>query len=257
MIRLLVPYLALVSGVLSPPQESRQAAPAAAPALHSALVPADRLVERWWKERFDAANARIARGDVELIFLGDSITQGWEDEGKDVWTEYYGKRKALNLGYGGDRTQHVLWRLERHGLEALAKPAAGQSSPKLVVLMIGTNNSNGADNTAQEIADGIRAVVSSLRARLPETKVLLLAIFPRGAKPDGQREKNAQASALAAKIADGKMVHYLDIGPKFLAEDGTLSTDIMPDLLHLSPLGYGIWAESIEPLVAELLGEKK
>jgi beta-glucosidase len=255
--QLLVPFLALVPGVLVPPQEPRQAAPAAAPALHSALAPADRLGEAWWKERFDAANARIAQGDVDLIFLGDSITQGWEDVGKDIWAEFYGKRKALNLGFSGDRTQHVLWRLERHGLEALAKPPAGLASPRLVVLMIGTNNSNGADNTAQEIADGISAVVRSLRSRLPETKVLILAIFPRGAKPDEQRGKNAQASALAAKIADGKMVRYLDIGPKFLAEDGTLTTDIMPDLLHLSPTGYGIWAESIEPVVAELLREKR
>ena len=255
--RLCVPFLVLFPGLLAPHQEPTKAAPAAAPALHSALAPADRMAEAWWKERFDAANARLAQGDVELIFLGDSITQGWEDAGKDVWAEFYGKRKALNLGFSGDRTQHVLWRLERHGLEALAKPVAGHAAPKLVVLMIGTNNSNGADNTAQEIADGIIAVVRSLRARLPLTKVLMLAVFPRGAKPDAQREKNAQASALAAKIADGQMVHYLDIGPKFLAENGTLTTDIMPDLLHLSPLGYGIWAESIEPLVAKLVGETR
>lgn len=257
--RILVPFLALVPsvGVLAPSQAPRHAAPAAAPALHSALAPADRLGEAWWKERFDAANARLAQGDVDLIFLGDSITQGWEDVGQGVWAEFYGKRKAINLGFSGDRTQHVLWRLERHGLEALAKPAAGLSSPKLVVLMIGTNNSNGADNTAQEIADGIIAVVKSLRTRLPETRVLILGIFPCGARPDEQRGKNAQASALAAKIADGKMVRYLDIGPKFLADDGTLTTDIMPDLLHLSPLAYGIWAESIEPLVAELMSAKR
>jgi len=228
---------------------------AAAPLVHSALAPADRLGEAWWKERFEAKNALIAQGDLELIFLGDSITQGWEGAGKEVWAEFYGKRKAINLGFGGDRTQHVLWRLEHHGLEALAKPAAGKASPKLVVLMIGTNNSNGTDNTAQEIADGIVAVVKSLRARLPETKVLLLAIFPRGSKPDAQREKNAQASALASKCADGEMVHYLDMGSKFLAEDGALGTDIMPDLLHLSPIGYGIWAEAIEASIAELLGE--
>ena len=249
----LVSVLAFVPGLVAPPQQPAQAA---APALLSALTPADRLGEAWWKERLEAANARIAQGDVGLIFLGDSITQGWEEAGKDIWSEFYRKRKALNLGFSGDRTLHVLWRLERHGHEALAKPAAGQSGPKLVVLMIGTNNSNGADNTAEEIADGIVAIVKSLRAKLPQTKVLILAIFPRGEKPDAQREKNARASALAAQIADGKMVHYLDIGQKFLAEGGTLTTDIMPDRLHLSPAGYGIWAESIEPKVAELLGEK-
>jgi beta-glucosidase len=243
--------LALVLGAL--PAPAQQAAQAAAPKLASTLVPADRLGEPWWKERFEQANARIARGDVGLIFLGDSITQGWEGEGRSIWEEYYEKRQAINLGYSGDRTQHVLWRLERHGLEKLAQPA---SAPKLAVLMIGTNNSNGSDNTAEEIGDGIVAVVKSLRAKLPATKVLVLAIFPRGEKPDAQREKNARASSLAAQVADGKMVHYLDIGAKFLAEDGTLSKDVMPDFLHLSPLGYGIWAESIEPKVKELLGEK-
>ena len=100
-------------------------------------------------------------------------------------------------------------------------------------------------------------MVKSLRARLPQTKVLILGIFPRGSRPDGQREKNARASALAARSADGELVHYLDIGAKFLTEDGTLTADLMPDFLHLSPLGYGIWAESIEPVVAELMGEKR
>src|SRR5688572_2065597 len=160
--RLLLSFLALVPGALVPSTQPQQSASASAPALHSALAPADRLDEAWWKERFEAANTRIAQGDVELIFLGDSITQGWEEAGKGVWAEFYGKRKAINLGFSGDRTQHVLWRLERHGLESLAKPAAGAASPKLVVLLIGTNNSNGTTNTAQEIGEGIGAVVRSL-----------------------------------------------------------------------------------------------
>jgi beta-glucosidase len=122
--------------------------------------------------------------------------------------------------------------------------------------MIGTNNSNGNDNTAEEIGAGITAIVTKLREKLPNTKVLVLAVFPRGAAPNPQREKNAKASEIAAKLADDKMVYYLDIGPKFLAADGTLSKDIMPDLLHLSPKGYDIWAEAIEPKVTELMGEK-
>ena len=122
--------------------------------------------------------------------------------------------------------------------------------------MIGTNNSNGDTNTAEEIGAGIEAIVKKLRAKLPETKVLILAVFPRGEKPSAQREKNAKASQIAARSADEKMVFYLDIGDKFLAADGTLSKEIMPDLLHLSPQGYEIWATSIEPLVARLMGEK-
>jgi lysophospholipase L1-like esterase len=208
----------------------------------------------WIKNRHEKLNEEVKkrRDEIKLVFLGDSITDAWSgggrDAGQEQWDKRFAPRGAVNLGIGGDRTQHVLWRLENGNLEGL--------KPKAVVLMIGTNNSNGKDHTAEEIADGIKAIVAKLRKELPETKILLLAIFPRGAKPNPQREKNAQASKLASEVADGKMVHYLDIGQKFLADDGTLSKEIMPDLLHLSPKGYEIWAEAIEPKVAELLGEK-
>jgi beta-glucosidase len=217
---------------------------AAKPA-HTAVTPAPRT-DDWWTKMHDGFNERAKKGDVELVFLGDSITQGWADN--DTWKKYYGPRHAANFGIGGDRTQHVLWRLEHGNFDGI--------KPKLVVLMIGTNNSNGADNTAAEIADGIKAIVAQLREKLPDTKVLLLGIFPRGEKPNPQREKNAQASELASKIADDKHVFYLDIGPKFLTADGTLTKEVMPDYLHLSPQGYEIWAEAIEPKVKELLGEK-
>lgn len=226
---------------------------------HSAVTPVPRTDEGWTK-RQESFNARAKQGaeqgDINLIFLGDSITQGWEGAGRAVWARYYDPRKPFNLGIGGDRTQHILWRLDHGNVEGLAKPAKG-AAPKLVVMMIGTNNSNGNDNTAEEIADGNKAIVAKLREKLPETKILLLAIFPRGEKPNAQREKNAKASELASKVADGKMVHYLDIGQKFLTEDGTLTKEIMPDALHLSPEGYQIWADAIEPKVAELLGEKE
>lgn len=203
-----------------------------------------------WVQRSEGFSEEAKKGGYELVFLGDSITDGWRGKnGKEAWDKYYAPRKALNLGIGGDRTQHVLWRLDHGNVDGL--------HPKLVVLMIGTNNSNKEDNTAEEIGAGITAIVKKLREKLPETKVLVLAIFPRGANPSPQREKNAGASKIASQLADGKNVFYLDIGPKFLAEDATLSKEIMPDLLHLSPKGYQIWAESIEPQVAELMGEKK
>lgn len=197
--------------------------------------------------RHESFNQRVKQGNVDLILIGDSITQGWEGDGKDVWAKYYGKRNAVNLGIGGDRTQHVLWRLDHGNIDGIA--------PKLAVLMIGTNNSNGNDNTAEEIGAGIAAIVKKLREKLPDTKVLVLAVFPRNPKPNAQREKNAKASEIASKLADDKMVYYLDIGPKFLTADGTLAKEIMPDFLHLSPQGYEIWAESIEPSVAKLMGE--
>ncbi len=249
---------ALTSFALQGAQTPAQKPAAEAPKKeNSAVALADRLNEPWWKDRVAACDARVAKGDVGLIFLGDSITQGWEDGGKQVWAKFYEKRKAINLGFSGDRTQHVLWRLQKHPIKSLATKVEGKANPKLVVLMIGTNNSNGEDNTAAEIGAGITAIVKELRSQLPDAKVLILGIFPRSPKPDAQRKKNDEANAIAAKLADGKMVHYLDIGPKFLDKDGTLPKEIMPDALHPNEKGYQIWADAIEAKVAELMGEKR
>ncbi|MCG3127261.1 MAG: hypothetical protein CHACPFDD_02119 [Phycisphaerae bacterium] len=223
-----------------PPQQSGAA--------NAALVPADRKDE-WWVKRNAAMNERIKLGKVDLVFIGDSITQGWEGEGKAAWEKHFAPLNAVNLGISGDRTQHVLWRLDHGHLDGLVA-----NPPKAAVIMIGTNNSNGADHTAAEIAEGVTTIVGRIREKLPKTRILLLGIFPRGEKPNPQREKNAEASKLAAKVADGKMVQYLDIGEKFLQPDGTLSKEIMPDFLHLSPKGYDIWAEAVLPKVKELLG---
>jgi len=219
---------------------------AAADKQHSAVEPAHR--HSWWTLRNDAVNERVKQGNVDLLMIGDSITHGWEGGGKQYWDKYYAPRNAVNMGFSGDRTQHVLWRLEHGHLEGI--------SPKLAVLMIGTNNSNGEDNTAEEIADGIIAICRKLRAECPRMKILILAIFPRGPEPSDQRQKNSKASSLASKIADGKMIHYLDINSMFLTADGFLSKKIMPDYLHPNEAGYKIWAEAIEPKVAELMGEK-
>jgi lysophospholipase L1-like esterase len=203
--------------------------------------------DAWWQQRHKAMNDRVKQGNVDLILIGDSITHGWEGAGKDVWSKFYGKRNAVNLGIGGDQTQHVLWRLQNGNLDGI--------SPKLAVLMIGTNNAG--CNTPEQIAAGIEAIVKTLRTKSPETKVLVLAIFPRGPNnQDGPRQVNMKTNEIISKLDDGQNVFYLDIGPKFLAADGTLSRKIMPDLLHLTPEGYTIWAEAIEPTVAKLMGEK-
>jgi beta-glucosidase len=215
---------------------------------HSAVKPVNRA-DQWWGPRHDAVNERLKHGNVDLLFIGDSITQVWENAGKEIWNTYYAPRNAVNMGFSGDRTQHVLWRLDNSNLEGL--------SPKLAIVMIGTNNSNKNDNTAEEIADGIITVCKRLRTKLPKTRILLLAIFPRNAGPSAQRQKNAQASQLASKVADGKMIHYLDINSRFLTKDGLLPKDIMPDYLHPNKAGYKIWAEAIEPKVAELMGKRK
>jgi beta-glucosidase len=219
---------------------------------HSAVTAvrrSDKRTVKWWNQRHEAINKRLKEGNVDLLFIGDSITHGWENTGKEIWDAYYARRNAVNMGFGGDRTQHVLWRLENSNLEGI--------SPKLAIVMIGTNNSNRNDNTAEEIADGIIMICKRLRSRLPKTKILLLAIFPRNPGPSAQREKNARASLLASSVADGKMIYYLDINSSFLTEDGLLSKDIMPDYLHPNQAGYKIWAEAIEPKVAQLMEEGK
>lgn len=201
-----------------------------------------------WMTRQNQLNANIKKGDAQLLLIGDSITQGWEGAGKEVWEKYYTKRHAVNLGIGGDRTQHVLWRLDHGNVDGI--------HPKLAVLMIGTNNAGA--NSPKQIADGVQAIVQKLRAKLPETKILVLAIFPRGENNSNKaREVNTAANEQIAKLADGEHIFYLDIGPKFLKPDGTLTREIMPDLLHLSPQGYEIWASSTEPMVSKLMGETK
>jgi beta-glucosidase len=184
---------------------------------------------------------------AQVIFIGDSITQGWEGAGKEVWERYYAPRQGLNLGIGGDRTQHVLWRLDHGNLEGLR--------PKAAVVMIGTNNSNGEDNTVEQIADGVRAIVQKLRTRLPGTKVILVAIFPRAENPGPQRGKLLQVNQLLQRLGDNRDVFYVDFGYKFLNDQGLIPHELMPDYLHLSPAGYAIWAESIEGLLAHLLGD--
>jgi lysophospholipase L1-like esterase len=200
-------------------------------------------------ERFIAAHesfVKIAKeGKTELLFLGDSITAGWAGNGKEVWAKSFGPYKPANFGIGGDRTQHVLWRIENGELDGI--------KPKAAVIMIGTNNS-GAD-PAEGIAKGVTKIVETVRAKSPKTKILLLAIFPRGEKPTPNpgREKIAQVNAIIAKLDDGKNVFFLDIGSKFLQPDGSLTKEIMPDFLHLSPKGYQIWADAISPKLKELM----
>ena len=186
---------------------------------------------------------RAKQGNVDVLFLGDSITNGWRSQ-KEIWETHFGKYNPANFGIGGDRTQHVLWRIENGELETIR--------PKVVVLMIGTNNVNG-DRPAR-IADGITKIVETIKSKQPQAKVLLLAVFPRSAEPTHEhRAKIKQINDTIAKLDDGgKSVRYLDIGDKFLQPDGTLSKDIMPDYLHLSKQGYQIWADAISPVLAEM-----
>ncbi|MBL9139799.1 MAG: hypothetical protein JNK85_28270 [Verrucomicrobiales bacterium] len=215
---------------------------------HSAVEPAPRP-EEGWQRRHASINTNVANlGEKsQVLFIGDSITQGWEGAGKSVWETYYSHRNALNLGIGGDRTQHVLWRLDNGNLSGV--------KPKAAVVMIGTNNSNGEDNTVEQIADGVGAIVAKLKEKIPGIKVLLVPIFPRSENPSPQRGKVLQVNQIIQKLADEEQVYWMDFGHKFLNTDGTIPRELMPDYLHLSTKAYGIWAESIEARLAMVLGD--
>ncbi len=187
-------------------------------------------------------------GPCDIAFIGDSITQGWEGAGKNVWQKYYGNRKALNFGVGGDRTQHVLWRFEHGQLEGI--------KPKVTVLMIGTNNSNKEDNTEAEILAGVTAIVNQIRERTPDTKLLLVSIFPRAKTFSPQRGKILQVNQALEKLADNKSIYWVDFGSQLIETDGSISPGMMHDALHPGERGYEIWAEAIEPMLKEFLAGK-
>jgi len=203
--------------------------------------------QTWWMPRHEEKlKEKDDLKQVDLLMVGDSITHGWEKTGKPVWDKFYGNRHPLNLGFSGDRTEHVIWRLQHGEVDGI--------SPKLAVIMIGTNNTGHRQDPPAETAAGVRAILDELGRRSPSTKCLLLAIFPRGEnRDDSLRKINAGINRLISKFADGKRVFYLDINDKFLEPDGTLTREIMPDLLHPNARGYKIWAEAIEPTVKRLI----
>lgn len=211
-----------------------------------AAIPQTRGDEKWWQTRNASKVEKAKQGGIELAFIGDSITQGWEGGGKAVWEEYYAKRNPINLGFGGDRTEHVIYRLQ-YGRNL------GKNKPKVAVLMIGTNNTGHSMQAAEDVAGGVERILELLDKQSPETKVLLLGVFPRGKDPlDEKRLNNLAINDRIRRFHDGERVHYVDIGSVFLEEDKTLSPRIMPDALHLSPEGYKRWAEAIEPKLKEL-----
>lgn len=219
-----------------------------APALHQCINPVPREGKGY--DRYLLLNERVKQneGRAGVIFVGDSITEGWEGNGKQVWAKYYAPRQALNLGIGSDHTQHVLWRLEHGNLDGL--------KPKAAVVLIGVNNIPADTNSPRQVLEGVTAVVNKLREKLPDTKVLLLGIFPFREDFCAQRGKALQVNQALRKLDDGQHVRFLDIGSQFIQPDGTISKDMMRDYLHLSPTGYRLWAEAIEPELAAMLGEK-
>jgi beta-glucosidase len=221
-------------------------APVLAPHVNAAIIPVPRTGGITNRQSLVLQRAKVLPGDYDIEFIGDSITQGWEGAGKNVWQEFYGPRKVINFGVSGDRTEHVLWRFEQGQLAGI--------KAKVAVLMIGTNNSGKGRNTPDEILAGVIAVVNQIRNRQPDTKILLLAIFPRGKAFNDQRGDILQVNQALARLDDGQHVFYLDLGPQFIENDGSISTGMMKDALHPGEAGYRVWATGMEPKLKALLG---
>ena len=255
LMRLIFPLCLLLAGCSAVTQ--RPVDPALLdPARNSAIKPEPR--DAAWVKRHEGFVEIAKQGGVDVLFLGDSITDFWRRDnnpnqgGRKIWDREFAPLKAANFGISADRTQHVLWRLQNGELDGI--------KPKVVVLMIGTNNTGlerdnvTPRNTPAQTIEGVKAVVSTLRTKLPATKILLLAIFPRGEKPaHPQRAQIAEINRALARLDDGKMIRYLDLGAKFLAADGTLPKDIMPAFLHPGEKGYEIWAAAIREPLREML----
>ena len=201
----------------------------------------------WWMPRHEEKLAEAKeRGDqVELLFIGDSITHGWDD---NLWNDYFGNHEPFNLGFSGDRTEHVLWRFQHGALDNL--------NPKVTVLMIGTNNTGQGDGQpAHETLQGIEAIIDEINERLPDTHLILHAVFPRGASAeDPKRLENDKINAALPALAEEKGAEFLDINRFFVEYDGTLPRNVMPDLLHPNRYGYSLWAKALKPSLEKQFG---
>lgn len=256
----LLPLALLVLGGVSTAASHAQAvaAPSVLPA--PAIVDASAPVARTDKPAFytlhDEFLARGKSGPIGVLFLGDSITERWK-QAPHIWEHYFGKYQPANFGIGGDRTHNVVWRIENGELDGI--------KPRVVVLMLGTNNTD--VHSAEQIAAADEKIIGMIRKKIPGAKVLLLAIFPRDARKNADGliiEANVadaakraavidKANALLAKLDDGKQVRFLNINHVFLGRDGRIPWTIMPDQLHLSPAGYQLWAEAIDKPLVEMM----
>ena len=213
-----------------------------------------RPVDKWtlWTHHHENRNRWVTEKDVDLLMIGDSIVFQWSRKGKKVWDEFYGDRNAVNIGSSGDRTYHMLWHIQNGGLDGMK-----DHNPKLVVMMIGTNNRGEPEKHGEDTAYGILALLKEVHARLPESKILLMPIFPRGDTPEDKgRVRNDEINKIIRGYVDGETVHWLDISHIFLDEAGNMNRELMPDGLHPNVEGYRAWGRAMEPTIKKFLGEE-
>lgn len=188
---------------------------------------------------------RIKQGGIDFLLVGDSITDAWNRIGEKSYLKFAPLNPA-NLGVSGDRTEHVLWRLEHGEIDGI--------HPKAAMVMIGTNNfGQSAEEQPEWTAAGVKKILDTLRAKLPETKILLLAISPRGNPGDEIRQRIAKANQILSTYADGKTIRYMDIGKVFLDAHGNLPPNIMPDKLHPNAFGYDRWHDAVRPAIDAMM----
>lgn len=194
----------------------------------------------------------VSEKPVDLLMVGDSIIFEYSRSATPVWDEYYGKRNAVNIASSGDATQHMLWHFQDGGLDGMK-----DRNPKAVVVLLGTNNREEPDNGGKDTAAGVLAVLKEIHHRLPESKIVLMALLPRGWTPEDKgRARNNQVNEIIKTYADNKTVYWLDVGHVFLDEEGNLSRELIKDGLHPStPKGYKALSEAMEPMIKDLLGE--
>jgi len=228
----------------------QEASPAVSTQSHRSVIPAPRIAE-WWFARQAEKIGLMSKGSVDLLMVGDSITHNFENEkvGLKVWQKYFVPLRAINLGFGGDRTEHVLWRLDH--LPVLKEP------PKAAVVLIGTNNICWGSDTPRQAAEGVQAVANKLKDIYPEMEVLVLGVFPRRRNLDHPHRKQIIElnSYMPELLKAMQGVKFLDIGPAFLDDNGFLSEEMMPDTTHPSEKGHEVWAEAIAPELKRMLDD--
>jgi len=227
-----------------------------------AAVPISRMDLPWWRTRFVAKQAELHATHPKLIFLGDSITQNWERHGPPDWADYvpvwqrfYGDRDAIDLGFNGDTTASLIWRLRNGELDGIA--------PKVAVVLIGANNLGRVHWSAEDTVAGIDTIIAELHRRLPHTKVVLLGVLPSERTAWASETTVAINHALAAKYAHDGFVSFLDVGHVFL-RDGRLDRSLFYDPkltppeapLHPTARGMALMAAAMEPTLAALFGDR-
>ncbi|MCL1127475.1 GDSL-type esterase/lipase family protein [Shewanella surugensis] len=211
-------------------------------------VPQDKRNSPRWAKRHQAILSRNkdSLNPPDVILIGDSIVQQWEQAGSSVLRDWQQKLVIQNLGFAGDKIQHLLWRVEHGQLDNI--------NPALLVLNIGTNNV--PDNTPQEIALGVNHLVRTIQLKLPDTQILLYRLFPRGEKHSIERQLSTQASALYSTLDKNSFIHDLDIHDNVVDNQDDISVEIMHDKLHLTRKGYEIWLKQLQPYFEHVFKHK-